>query len=256
MNFMEHLQPHVIIPLKIGGLDVSITNAVIMMWIACILVFLTLTLAGRIGRLIPRGLQNLMESLVSFVRQSVIHEILAEEGMKWFPFIATLFFFILFCNLLGLVPIPKIGFTATSNINVTASLAVVVFICTQSAGIIKHGLVGYGKTFVPKGMPRGIMGGILIGFMIIVEIISQLARPFSLAVRLFANMTAGHMVILVFISMIFMFQGVIAKIFVTPMSVVMAVVMMAFEIFVSLLQAFIFAILASIYISLSVHPEH
>ena len=104
-------------------------------------------------------------------------------------------------------------------------------------------------------MPRGIMGRILIGFMIIVEIISQLARPFSLAVRLFANMTAGHMVILVFISMIFMFQGVIAY-FVTPVSVVMAVVMMAFEIFVSLLQAFIFAILASIYISLAVHPEH
>jgi len=92
--------------------------------------------------------------------------------------------------------------------------------------------------------------------MIIVEMISQLARPFSLAVRLFANMTAGHMVILVFLSMIFMFQSVFAKIFVTPMSVVMAVVMMAFEIFVSLLQAFIFAILASIYISLAVHPEH
>ena len=194
-----------------------------------------------------------MESLVSFVRQSLIHEILGEEGMSWFPFIATLFFFILFCNLLGLVP--KM-FTATSNINVTATLAAMVFILTQGAGIAKHGLVGYGKTFVPKGMPRGIMGGILIGFMIIVEIISQLARPFSLAVRLFANMTAGHMVILVFISMIFMFQGIMAKIFVTPMSVVMAVIMMAFEIFVSLLQAFIFAILASIYISLAVHPEH
>jgi F-type H+-transporting ATPase subunit a len=253
MNLMEHLQPHVIIPLKIGGIDISITNAVISIWIASVLVFLTLTLAGRIGRLIPRGLQNLMESLVSFVRQSLIHEILGEEGMSWFPFIATLFFFILFCNLLGLVP--KM-FTATSNINVTATLAAMVFILTQGAGIAKHGLVGYGKTFVPKGMPRGIMGGILIGFMIIVEIISQLARPFSLAVRLFANMTAGHMVILVFISMIFMFQGIMAKIFVTPMSVVMAVIMMAFEIFVSLLQAFIFAILASIYISLAVHPEH
>ena len=253
MNLMEHLQPHVIIPLKIGGIDISITNAVISIWIASVLVFLTLTLAGRIGRLIPRGLQNLMESLVSFVRQSLIQEILGEEGMLWFPFIATLFFFILFCNLLGLVP--KM-FTATSNINVTATLAAMVFILTQGAGIAKHGLVGYGKTFVPKGMPRGIMGGILIGFMIIVEIISQLARPFSLAVRLFANMTAGHMVILVFISMIFMFQGIMAKIFVTPMSVVMAVIMMAFEIFVSLLQAFIFAILASIYISLAVHPEH
>jgi F-type H+-transporting ATPase subunit a len=252
MNLMEHLQPHVVIPLKIGNIDISITNAVISIWVACILVFLTLTLAGRIGRLIPRGLQNLMESLVSFVKQSLIHEILGEEGMSWFPFIATLFFFILFCNLLGLVP--KM-FTATSNINVTATLAAMVFILTQGAGIAKHGLVGYCKTFVPKGMPGGIMGKILIGFMIIVEIISQLARPFSLAVRLFANMTAGHMVILVFISMIFMFQGVVAY-FVTPVSVVMAVVMMAFEIFVSLLQAFIFAILASIYISLAVHPEH
>jgi len=252
MNLMEHLQPHVIIPLKIGGIDISITNAVVSIWIASILVFLTLTLAGRIGRLIPRGLQNLMESLVNFVKQSLIHEILGEEGMCWFPFIATLFFFILFCNLLGLVP--KM-FTATSNINVTATLAAMVFILTQGAGIAKHGLVGYCKTFVPKGMPGGIMGKILIGFMIIVEIISQLARPFSLAVRLFANMTAGHMVILVFISMIFMFQGVVAY-FVTPVSVVMAVVMMAFEIFVSLLQAFIFAILASIYISLAVHPEH
>jgi F-type H+-transporting ATPase subunit a len=255
MNLMEHLQPHVIIPLKIGGIDISITNAVVMMWIACILVFLTLTLAGRIGSLIPKGLQNLMESLVNFAKQSLILEILGEEGMSWFPFVATLFFFILFCNLLGLVPIPKIGFTATSNINVTASLAAVVFICTQGAGIARHGLLGYCKTFIPKGMPRGIMGKVLIGFMIIVEIISQLARPFSLAVRLFANMTAGHMVILVFISMIFMFQGIVAY-FVTPVSVVMAVVMMAFEIFVSLLQAFIFAILASIYISLSVHPEH
>jgi F-type H+-transporting ATPase subunit a len=253
MNLMEHLQPHVIIPLKIGSLDISITNAVISIWVASVLVFLTLTLAGRIGRLIPRGLQNLMESLVNFIKQSLIHEILGEEGMIWFPFIATLFFFILFCNLLGLVP--KM-FTATSNINVTATLAAMVFILTQGAGIAKHGLIGYSKTFVPKGMPGGIMGKILIGFMIIVEIISQLARPFSLAVRLFANMTAGHMVILVFISMIFMFQGVMAKVFVTPMSVVMTVVMMAFEIFVSLLQAFIFAILASIYISLAVHPEH
>lgn len=252
MNLMEHLQPHMIVPLKIGGVDISITNAVVSIWIAGVLVFLTLTLAGRIGRLIPRGLQNLMESLVNFAKQSLIQEILGEEGMSWFPFIATLFFFILFCNLLGLVP--KM-FTATSNINVTASLAAIVFICTQGAGIVRHGLLGYCKTFVPKGMPRGIMGKVLIGFMIIVEIISQLARPFSLAVRLFANMTAGHMVILVFISMIFMFQGIVAY-FVTPVSVVMAVVMMAFEIFVSLLQAFIFAILASIYISLAVHPEH
>ena len=253
MNLMEHLQPHMIVPLNIGGIDVSITNAVIAIWVASVLVFITMTMAGRIGRLVPKGLQNLMESLVSFSRQTLVVEILGEDGLAWFPFIATLFFFILFCNLLGLVP--KM-FTATSNINVTASLAVVVFLCTQGAGMLKHGIGGYCKTFVPKGMPRGPLGLILIVFMVFVEFISQLARPFSLAVRLFANMTAGHLVILVFISMIFMFQGVLARIFITPVSVVMAVVMMAFEIFVSVLQAFIFAILASIYISLAVHPEH
>jgi F-type H+-transporting ATPase subunit a len=253
MNLMEHLQPHVLIPLNIGGLDVSITNAVLTLWIACVLVFLTMTLAGRMGKLVPKGLQNMMESLVSFAKNTLVVEIMGEDGLVWFPFIATLFFFILFCDLLGLVP--KM-FTPTSNINVTATLAVIVFICSQGAGILKHGIGGYCSTFVPKGMPGGIAGLVLKGFMIIIEIISMFARPFSLAVRLFANMTAGHLVIMVFISMIFMFQGTIIKIFITPTSVVMAVVMMAFEIFVSVLQAFIFAILASIYISLAVHPEH
>jgi F-type H+-transporting ATPase subunit a len=253
MNLMEHLQPHVLIPLNIGGLDVSITNAVLTIWVACALVFLTMTLAGRMGKLVPKGLQNMMESLVSFAKNTLVVEIMGEDGLVWFPFIATLFFFILFCDLLGLVP--KM-FTPTSNINVTATLAVIVFICSQGAGILKHGIGGYCSTFVPKGMPGGIAGLVLKGFMIIIEIISMFARPFSLAVRLFANMTAGHLVIMVFISMIFMFQGTIIKIFITPTSVVMAVVMMAFEIFVSVLQAFIFAILASIYISLAVHPEH
>ncbi len=253
MNLMEHLQPHVIIPLKIGGIDISITNAVVSMWIACLLVFLTLTLAGRIGRLVPRGLQNFMESLVSFVKQSLIHEILGEEGMVWFPFIATLFFFILFCNLLGLVPQ-----------NVYSHLQHQCDGLSGGRGFYLHPRCGDRQTrlcrilqdLCSQGNARWHRGSGSHGFMVFVEFISQLARPFSLAVRLFANMTAGHMVILVFISMIFMFQGVIARIFVTPMSVVMAVVMMAFEIFVGLLQAFIFAILASIYISLAVHPEH
>ncbi len=250
MNLMEHLHPHVYIPLMIGGIDISITNAVVAIWIASFLVFLTLTLAGRAGRLIPRGIQNFMETLVQFARQTLVVEILGEEGIAWFPFIATLFFFILYCNLLGLVPYFP-GFTPTSNIWVTASLAIVVFLCTHAAGMAKHGIGRYFKNFIPGGMPRGIGGIVLTGFLLLVEIISHLARPFSLAVRLFANMTAGHLVIMVFISMIFMISA-----FITPVSVVMAVVMMAFEIFVSVLQAFIFAILASIYISLAVHAEH
>lgn len=244
IDLMEHLHPHVLIPLKIGNIDVSITNAVVMMWIACILVFLTLYLAGRAGRLVPKGLQNLMESMVDYLRRNLIYETIGEKGMAWFPFIATLFFFILYCNLLGLIPK---GFTATSNINVTASLAVVVFLCTQGAGIYKHGLFGYLRKFVPRGIPLWI-----IPLMIPIEIISQFARPFSLAVRLFANMTAGHLVILVFLSMIIMFKSVI----ITPLPLAMAVVMMAFEIFVALIQAFIFSILASMYIAEALHEEH
>ena len=179
-----------------------------------------------------------------FFKQSLVLEILGEEGIVWFPFVATLFFFILFCNLLGLIP--KM-FTATSNINVTASLAAVVFLCTQGVGIYKHGLIGYLKKFVPKGIHP-----LILIIMVPVEIISQLAKPFALAVRLFANMTAGHLVILVFLSMIFMFKSVI----IAPFPLAMAVVMMAFEIFVALIQAFIFSILASMYLAEASHAEH
>lgn len=244
IDLMEHMQPHLLYPLKIGSIDLSISNAVVMIWIASALVFLTLTFAGRIGRLVPKGLQNLMESIVSYLKQTFIAEILGEEGMVWFPFVATLFFFILYCNLLGLIP--KM-FTATSNINVTASLAVVVFLCTQGVGIYKHGLFGYLKKFAPKGIHPAILV-----IMIPIEIISQFAKPFALAIRLFANMTAGHLVILVFLSMIIMFKSVI----IAPFPLAMAVAMMAFEIFVSLIQAFIFSILATMYIAEAIHAEH
>jgi F-type H+-transporting ATPase subunit a len=244
MDLLEHLQPYVIIPLKIAGIDVSITNAVVSIWIASILTFLLLTFAGRSERLVPKGLQNLMESMVTFLRQSLIIETIGEEGMAWFPFIGTIFFFILFCDLLGLIP--KM-FTPTSNINVTASLAVVVFICTQGAGIYKHGLLGYFKKFIPKGVPLWI-----IPLMVPIEIISQFAKPFSLAVRLFANMTAGHLVILVFLSLIIMFKSFV----IAPLPLAFAVIMMAFEVFVCMIQAYIFSILAAMYIAEATHGGH
>ena len=242
IDLMEHLQPHVYIPLKIGNIDLSITNAVIMMWIACILVFLTLFFAGRAGRLVPKGLQNLMESMVSYLKQNLIHETIGEEGMAWFPFIATLFFFILFCNLLGLIPK---GFTATSNINVTASLAVVVFLCTQGAGIYKHGPFGYLKKFIPKGVPLWI-----IPLMLPIEIISQFAKPFSLAVRLFANMTAGHLVMLSFFGLVYL-GGLVGL----P-ALAMAVAIACLELFVCFVQAYIFTYLSIVFVGASVHPEH
>lgn len=246
IDLMEHLKPHLIYPIKIGNIDLSISNAVVMIWIASLLVLITLTLAGRMGRLVPKGIQNLMESMVAYLRQNLIVEILGEEGMVWFPFIATLFFFILYCNLLGLIP--KF-FTATSNINVTASLAVVVFLCTQGVGIYKNGLFGYLKKFAPKGIHPAILV-----IMVPIEIISQFAKPFALAIRLFANMTAGHLVILVFLGMIIALKGLLRTIAFLPLS--MAVAMMAFEIFVSLIQAFIFSILATMYIAEAAHAEH
>lgn len=249
MELTEHLQTHTLVPLKLGGLDLSITNAVVMMWIACGLVFITLVFAGRAGRLIPKGLQNVMESMVSFLRQTFIEEILGEENVSWFPFVATLFFFILYCNLLGLIPIPAIGFTATSNILVTGSLAIAVFFCVQGVGIYKHGVLGYIKKFIPKGVPLKI---VLVPLMMVIEIISLFAKPFSLAVRLAANMTAGHLVILVFLSMIIMFRSYL----IAPISVGMATVMMAFEVFVALIQAFIFSILATMYIAEASAAEH
>jgi len=244
MDLLHHFELHPIVEIHILGIDLSITKAVVMIWVACLLTFLLLTMAGRRTKLVPSGLQNLVEALVDFLRRNLILETIGEEGLAWFPFIATLFFFILFCNLLGLVPG---AFTATSNINVTATLAVIVFLCTQAAGVSKHGLLGYFKKFVPKGIPLFV-----IPIMVPIEIISQFAKPFSLAVRLFANMTAGHAVILVFLFMIIMFKSWV----IVAVPLIGVVIMSAFEIFVGFIQAYIFSILTAMYIAEAVQEAH
>jgi F-type H+-transporting ATPase subunit a len=244
MDLLHHFELHPIVGIHLFGIDLSITKAVVMMWIACCLTFLLLVVGGRRAKIVPSGVQNFVEAVVDFLRTNMILETLGEEGLAWFPFIATLFFFILFCNLLGLIPG---AFTATSNINVTATLAIVVFFCTQAAGVAKHGIFGYLKKFVPKDIPIFI-----IPIMLPIEIVSQLAKPFSLAVRLFANMTAGHGVILVFLFMIIMFKS--WMIAVVPL--IGVVVMSAFEIFVALIQAYIFATLAAMYIAEAIQEAH
>ena len=244
MDLLHHFELHPILGIHLFGIDLSITKAVVMMWVACCLTFLLLVVGGRRAKIVPSGVQNFVEAVVDFLRTNLILQTLGEEGLVWFPFIATLFFFILFCNLLGLIPG---AFTATSNINVTATLAIVVFFCTQAAGVYKHGVFGYLKKFVPKDIPIFI-----IPIMLPIEIVSQLAKPFSLAVRLFANMLAGHGVILVFLFMIIMFKSWIIA--VVPL--IGVVVMSAFEIFVALIQAYIFSILAAMYIAEAVQEAH
>jgi F-type H+-transporting ATPase subunit a len=244
MDLLHHFELHPIVEIHLLGIDVSITKAVVMMWIAGGLTFALLVLGGRRAKLVPSGLQNFVEAVVDFLRTNLILETLGEGGLVWLPFVATLFFFILFCNLLGLIPG---AFTATSNINVTVVLAVIVFICTQAAGVAKHGVLGYAKKFIPKGVPSWI-----VPIMLPIEIISQFAKPFSLAVRLFANMTAGHGVILVFLFMIIMFKSW----FIAAVPLLGVVVMSAFEIFVALIQAYIFSILAAMYIAEAVQEAH
>lgn len=247
-HLLDHFRIEKIIEIHLFGVDFSITNAVIMMWIASVILIILFAIAGRRSREVPSKFQNFMEVVIQFLKDSLAGETLSDEKdtLRWFPLIATIFLFILTCNLLGLVPG---SFTATSNINVTAGLAILVFILSQGAGIVKHGPWGYFKTFIPSGIPKWILP-----LMLPVEIMSQFAKPFSLAVRLFANMLAGHVVILVFLSGLVSLKGL--GYLITPLPLALTLIMNLFEVFVALLQAYIFAILTAVYLDQALHPAH
>ncbi len=245
MNPLHHFEIHPIIEIPpIAGVDFSITQPVLWMMIATAVVFGTLTFVAATLKRSPKGLQNFIEMTINFLRKDLVHAVIGEEGKGWFPFIATLFLFIAACNLLGLIPG---SFTATSNINVTSALAIMVFVFVQFAGIRKKGLLGYMTGLVPSGVPKPILI-----IMIPIEIVSLLVKPFSLAVRLFANMLAGHMVIYVFLGMIILFKSIIL----TPLPFIGVVIMYAFEIFVALIQAYIFAVLTASYLSDALQEGH
>lgn len=243
MNILEHLYQRKIIPLELWGIDVSITNGILTMWLAGLMVFLFFYLGSRRPKLVPRGLQNLAEMFIAFTRDEIASQI-EGNSEQWLPLLVTIFSFILVNNLLGLVP--GLG-GSTTNINVTAALAIIVFIIVQSAGIYHLGIAGYLKKYIPEGVPFFI-----VIFMIPVEIVSQLARPFSLAVRLFANMFAGHAVMLLLISMIFIFKSYILL----PIPVIGNTAFLAFELFIAAIQAFVFTYLTAFYIATALEEEH
>lgn len=236
MDVFEQLAQRKVIPLEILGIDISITNGVISLWLAAFFTFVFFFAASRQISLVPHKLQNAAEALVLFIRDEAALQIGRDSG-KWLPFLVVLFTFILFNNLLGLAP----GLSgATANINTTATLAVIVFVTVQVAGILKHGLFGYIKSFFPEGVP-----GFILVFLIPIELVSQLARPFSLALRLFANMFAGHAVMLLLLSLIFIFRSYL----VLPFPIIGDTVILLFEIFVSFIQAFVFTYLSALYIA-------
>ena len=236
-------------PVHIGSMaiDLSPTKHVVMMLVAALLCALVLVGAARsqarsalAGRP-PKGLANAIEAVVLYMRNEVILPNVGHHGEGFVPFLLTLFFFILFANLLGLLPY---GSTATGNISVTAALAVVSFIVVEIAGMRSLGR-GYLHTIVywPHDMPLAVKGPMTL-IMTPVEIIGKITKPFALAIRLFANMTAGHVVVLALLSLIFTF----ASWAIAPVPVLAATAIMVLELFVAFLQAFVFTLLVSVFI--------
>jgi F-type H+-transporting ATPase subunit a len=228
------------------GIDITPTKHVVFMWIAALLVLITFLFIANSYRksLIPKRLANFFEVFIIFVRDEIAEPTLGKGFRKFLPFLLTLFFFILFGNFLGLIPFSA---TYTSNIAVTATLAIVSFLMIQLGGIRQNGFWGYFKGLVPHGIPMW-----LLPLMIPVEVLGLFTKPFALAIRLFANMIAGHTVILALIGLIF-FMGTI---FIAPVSVAFAVFIYLLEILVALIQAYIFTMLTSLFIGMAVHQEH
>jgi F-type H+-transporting ATPase subunit a len=236
----------------IGGADISITKHVVMMWIACTILFILFGLAARKRKeAVPSGLRNMMEVLMLFIRDEVARKSIPVGADRFVGYLLTTFFFILACNLLGLVPAMA---TATGNISVTAGLALVAFVMIQFGGIREYGLIKHFKNLVPHGLPIW-----LIPIMFALELLSMFIKPFALCIRLFANMMAGHVVILAFISLIFILGSDFSPAIgyaASPVAVGFALFVYLLEILVALLQAYIFTMLTAQFIGMSVHPAH
>ncbi|GBF27843.1 ATP synthase subunit a [bacterium MnTg02] len=235
---MHQFEIERLLPIKFGGLDASFTNSSLWMVLGVFLVSLLL-LAGS-KKIVPGRLQSVGEILFEFI-SNMVRDTMGEEGRKFFPFIFTLFMFVLISNLLGMVPY---SFTVTSHIIVTFALALTVWLGATIYGFYKNGL-GYLKLFAPPGTPMA-----MLPILVPIEIISYFTRPISLSVRLFANMMAGHTMLKVFGA----FVAALGWAGIVPL-----VVMVGFtglEILVAFLQAFIFAILSCMYINDALHPQH
>ncbi len=236
---------NVYVDLSLFGIDISITKAVLYLWIGAVVTFLILFIGTRLLKDRPGAYQVIVEEIYGFGRNSLAGQ-MGEEGRKFFPYTLTLFIFLLVLNLTGLIPNT---YPVTGSITFTLGLALLTFVITQYVGIRRNGLGGYVAAFVPPGLPLKI---VFVPFMFFIEWISELAKPLTLAMRLYANILAGHLLIYIFLSFILYFGTYMAVI-----SVPMALVLYGFEIFVAVLQAYIFAILAQVYIEIALYrKEH
>lgn len=228
-------------------MKLAFTNSALFMFIAVLLTFALMYVGSSSRELVPGRMQSVAEEFYSFIH-NMVRQTLGEEGRAFFPFVFSLFAFVFFTNFLGLVPY---FFTVTSQLVITATLAVFIILMVVVVGLYKHGL-GFFGLFVPHGVPK-----ILLPFISLIEIISFLARPVSLSLRLFGNMLAGHIVLKVFAGFVvslagFGFAGWLGAI--APLFMTVAIT--ALEFLVSALQAFVFAVLTCVYLKDALHPHH
>ena len=222
-----------LIPLHIGGVDVSYTNAAFLMTVAVVLITALIVLGTRKHALIPGRWQSLAEMSYEFVADMVETNV-GHGGREFFPFVFTLFMFILFANFLGLIPY---SYIVTGQIVVTFALAAVVFIGVTIVGIVKHGF-HFLRLFVPQGVPAP-----LLVLLVPIELLSYCIRPFTLSIRLFANMLAGHTMLAIFGG----FAASIGLLGIFPLGI--NVLLVALEVLVAALQAYVFAILTCLYLN-------
>ena len=227
--------------IKIAGIDLSFTNASLFMVISASLILLLLFIGSKEKKIIPNKMQLIAEMFYTFVAK-MISDTAGSKAKPYFPFIFSLFMFVLFCNMVGMLPY---SFTVTSHIIVTLILALFIFIAVTIIGFINHGFK-YLSIFVPSGVPT-----ILLPLITVIEIISYLSRPVSLSVRLFANMMAGH-------TMLKVFGGFVVSLGILggwlPLS--FSVALTGLEILVAFLQAYVFAILTCIYLNDALNLHH
>ncbi len=226
----------------------GITKAVLMMLITSAILIVVMGVflrRPRGGQEAPKGMTNALEMMVLFVRDDIAIGNMGEKwGRRFTPFLLTLFCFILVCNVLGLVPG---GYTPTSNLNVTGTLAIMSFFIFLVTGMYALGPVGYVKHMVPEGTPL-----LIAPVVVMLEVISMLVRPVALMIRLGANMTAGHIVILIILGFIFLFQSVALSL----ISVPLAAAIMLLELIVAIIQAYVFTLLTALYVGMLVADEH
>ena len=234
---VEQFKLKPLVPFELGGVDLSYTTSSLWMTITVVGVTAFLTLSMRGGRLVPGRWQSMAEMSYEFIA-NMIRENVGAEGRKYFPFIFTLFMFILVGNLVGMIPF---AYTFTSQIIVTFAMAATIFIGVTVIGLVRHGLHFF-SLFVPSGTPL-----ILAPLLIPIEVISYFVRPVSLSVRLFANMMAGHTMMKVFGG----FTVLLGVLGVAP--IILLVALTGFEIMVAVLQAYVFTVLTCLYLNDAIH---